>query len=38
MCLMMMAHAILGGGWVSREIGFRYFAIRVGDEAMNFND
>jgi hypothetical protein len=33
----MVAHAILGG-WVSREIGFRYFAIRVGDEAMSFND
>jgi len=23
------------GGWVSRKIGFRYFAFRVGDEAMN---
>jgi len=32
-----MAHAIWVG-WVSCEIGFRYFAIRVGDEAMNIDD
>lgn len=24
------------GGWVSREIGLRYIAFRVGDEAVIF--